>query len=361
MCVIIYLKPKQMMPFDMLKNACHNNWHSYGIVTKLDDGLDIKRVLPETDDGYCGEVDAEEVFKHLQDDVDYPRFLHLRHNTAGATSIENTHPFDVYYKGGKNGRQVVFMHNGTLYDYKSKKLNAMGASVDDPDGKSDTANFVEEVLTPLLASTNFGNGNGDIENDFIAKTIRKYWSSANRGVLISSNQEPLFIDAWKTVGPEGDKFLASNDDYFDEVKRGPEHARRLAQEAREKAAREAVATSPVRSGPKEIVKMQDYNFDTTQKFFTLSGSLRNICNDWDVYDRPHTVALGYATRDELEKLYAVKDECLYIMDYIFTDYAQLYKEHLELEERHKKASKHIEKLMLQLGTIEKKKKKGRAA
>lgn len=78
MCSIIYLKPNAMIPYEMLENAVYNNWHSYGLVTKVDGKLDIKKKVPES-----GEVDPKEVFKLLQDDIEYERFLHLRHNTAG--------------------------------------------------------------------------------------------------------------------------------------------------------------------------------------------------------------------------------------------------------------------------------------
>lgn len=100
MCVIVVLSKNQMIPYSMLENACYNNWHSFGLVTKVDGKLDIKRSVPKS-----GEVDPKTVYKLLEDDIGYERFLHLRHNTAGATNEANCHPFDVYYDP-KSGRQV---------------------------------------------------------------------------------------------------------------------------------------------------------------------------------------------------------------------------------------------------------------
>jgi hypothetical protein len=334
MCVIAYFKPGQMPPKDMLFNAVYNNWHSYGLVTRVDNKLDIKKVVPKS-----GEVDPAEVWKHLTNDFDYERFLHLRHNTAGATNEENCHPFDVYYDP-KKGRQVVFMHNGTMYQYKSKKRNAQGAEVDDDDGPSDTKNFVDRVLIPYLSAIDFGNGHGDIQHPMIRDLIKKFWGGSNRGLLISSDQDPLFIDDWKVVGPEGSKFAASNDDYFREVKRGPEHTRRLVRAEQNKHAppntgkplvRDIVAAGPFKSG--------------THDFFNLSSSLANIVNDFSVYDRSGAVSLGLATRDELAELYEQRKDCLAVMDWVFTDYAKLFDEFNQVVKDKDAATKMIATLM----------------
>jgi hypothetical protein len=336
MCVIAYFKPGYMPPKEMLWNAVYNNWHSYGLVTRIDGKLDIKRVVPTT-----GEVDPQEVWDVLEDDRDFERFLHLRHNTAGLTNLDNCHPLDVYYNP-KKGRQVVFMHNGTMYNYKSKKKNANGiGETDDDDGPSDTRNFTDRVLIPYLSSMDFGNGAGDIEHQLTKELIKRFWGGSNRGLLISSDQDPLFIDDWKVVGPEGDKFLASNDDYFKEVKRGPEHTRRL---VRAEKAKEDHKKLPQSNGTREIVPVGQFK-EGTHDFFHLKESLANIVNDFAVYDRAGAVALGLATRDELVELYEQRKDCLAVMDWVFTDYAKLYDEHLQIVKDKEAATKMIATLM----------------
>src|SRR5690242_17622380 len=145
MCKIVILKKGQMLPFDKLQNAVWNNWHSYGIVVKGPKKFDIFKKVADGDDG---EISADEIQDILAKNQEFDRFLHVRHNTAGATDEGNTHPMTVYRD---KHRQVEFMHNGTLYEYKSKKPSADGKSlVDDDSGPSDTRNFADEVLIPYL-------------------------------------------------------------------------------------------------------------------------------------------------------------------------------------------------------------------
>src|ERR1700751_2562549 len=122
MCNIIILKKDQMPIKNEFVTMCQNNWHSYGLVTKFGDKIDINKKVPEN-----GEVDPEELYKLLERDIEYERILHVRHNTAGATNLENCHPFNVYYDEA-NKRNIVFMHNGTMYEFKSKKKSETGYS-----------------------------------------------------------------------------------------------------------------------------------------------------------------------------------------------------------------------------------------
>lgn len=328
MCAIIYLKSGQMPPLEMLSNAVYNNWHSYGLVVRKNKKLQVTKKVPET------EVDPAEVFKLLQDNIESERFLHLRHNTAGATSEENAHPMTVYK--GKN-RQVEFMHNGTMHLYKSRKT-VNGVTSDDDDGPSDTRNFADRVLIPYLSAFDAGNGKGDISSGLFQELVKRFWpTSDNRGVLISSDQPPLFIDTWHEVGPEGSKFKASNNLYFDKVTRGPEYTRRSLREEAQKKSKSPTGTT-------NIAALKDYKIGEKHDFFSLSSNLCNITSDWDVYDRPGAVALGYATREELDELYKDEKNCKIIMDWVFTDYAHLYEEFQELAVKYGKAQAACENL-----------------
>lgn len=331
MCSITHHLPGTMPPVTMIENAAYNNWHSFGLVVKKDGKLEIIKEVPES-----GEVDPKKVYDLLGKYKDYERFLHLRHNTAGATTLENTHPFDVYYDK-KTKRHVVFMHNGTFYPYVSKKV-VNACTVDDPDGPSDTKNFVDMVLIPYLTSMDFGKGKADIQNKLTQDLIKKFWNGANRGVLISSDQAPWFIDDWKEVGPIGNKFKASNDQYFEKVIRGPEYTRRLVREAQEKQTGQ-VARSNLVTNP--FARLQDFQLDVKHGFYSLSESMVSIFDDWDVWDRSGAVALGYCSSDELKELYKDEASCIACMDWVFTDYAKLYKEYQELEEKHDRATKRI--------------------
>lgn len=366
MCVILILRPGQMPPLEMLENAVYNNWHSYGLVTQYNGMLDIKRVVPES-----GEVSPEEVWNALSADKAYERILHLRHNTAGATSLENCHPFDVYF-GGKNkkpNRQVVFMHNGTMHSYKSKMKNQYGHDVDDPDGPSDTKNFVDQVLTPLMAGTDFGNGRGDIESDMIKKILSSLWPGGdNRGILISNDQDPLLLGQWETIKPvfsdPKTHFVASNNTYFDRVIRGPEHTRRLArqEEERKKEAQQKKTTSTsLKTG---VAALKDFQFERPLELRSTKP-VSSILTDWRFYDREITTRIGFASHAELKEMIEEgskspegRDDILQICEWVFTDYAQLYEEYKKLEEdfeglkeKHKKSTDHIARLATEVQNL----------
>lgn len=352
MCNILFLKPGVMPKRDDFWNMCYNNWHSYGLVTLVDGKMDIKKFVPDV---HVGEIDPKELWDLLVRDKEYPRFVHVRHNTAGATSEENCHPFDVFYqqKGGKE-HQVVFMHNGTLYEYKSKKLNDNNVLIDDESGPSDTLNFTNRVLIPFMSSCDFGQGKADLDSPYMRKLLLKFWpTTGNRGLLIANDQEPFFLGDWKkTKGENDEEIITANDDYFKAVVRGPEKMRRDAAEAFKKKQEEEARKNvvPFRQGITEnkIHNISDFTCFTTgaqHPVYGLTSSLKDVLSDWEVWDRHTAVGLGAATADELEEIWKEKKDCLILMDWIFSDYATLYGEFLEIEEKKKRASQYISELV----------------
>lgn len=350
MCTITIHPAGAAIPEEAITKAAQNNWHSYGLVTMVDGMLDIKRKVPES-----GEVDPDEVLRLLHDNRDYDRYLHLRHNTAGATTLENTHPFDVMYQSPK--KQIVFMHNGTMHEYKSKTIDKDGKTVDDDTGPSDTKNFVEWILIPYTTACDFGNGVGDIEAFRYQQMIRKFWPTQNRGIVISAGQKPFLLGDWKKVTREKVEFHASNDDYFDSLKRGPAWSREEARKAQEKSKNKGL------KGMHELARLDMFNFQQGKivndrpkpGFFKLRDHVKDIIHDYDLYDRQGCVALGHMTKHELEALHEDKNACVTVMEWAFSDYQQLYKEFLEeedekkiLEDKLKRASDHIASLVKQV-------------
>lgn len=343
MCNILILKPYVMPLREKFENMCYNNWHSWGLVTKIDGKLEVVRCVPES-----GEIDAEEIDKIwniLNRDQEFERILHVRHTTAGATNLNNCHPYDTFFDTS-NGREIFFMHNGTLEDYKSKKLvqNTMGGytSEDDPTGPSDTKNFVDRVITPMLTAMNFGKGHGDISDELFKMLLRKAWPYNNRGILIANDQDNCLLGEWKKVKGQDDKeILSANDTYFGDVIRGPENDRRKERErkAREEERRRA---SPNTTGT-NIVPLAQHNFNK-HSIYCLSTTLDEVVEDWNLWEREYAVYLGAAAVEELEQLYNHKEECIAVMDWTFADYYQLYQEYLDLEEKHKRQADYLNQI-----------------
>jgi len=344
MCEILYLKAGVMPVEEEFRNMCHNNWHSYGMVTLIDGKMDIKKKVPAS-----GEIDPDELLKLVEADIAYDRFVHVRHNTAGATTLENCHPFDVFYS---NKRQIVFMHNGTMYEYKSVTYTAQGVKQDDNLGPSDTQNFTNRVLVPYLSGLDFGNGHGDIEDERVITLIKKFFpATGNRGLLISSDQKPLFLGDWKkTQGTKGEEIICANADYFKKVIRGPEDTRRVArlkQLELEAAAAKGSQVQTKGTVGQEVVPFTLFNFPTPNKpsnnhgVFHLKESLKGILNDYNIWDRSCAVALGAATHAELREIASVPETAATLMDWIFADYATMNEELEETEAKLKKATMHI--------------------
>ena len=335
MCNIILFKPGQMMSYAKLANCVYNNWHSFGLVTILGEGqMDILRVLPES-----GEITPEQVIDALNKDLDKHRILHLRHSTAGTVSEENTHPFDVLYQTGKDANHLVFMHNGTLYQYKSKKF-VDSKEVDDDDCPSDTKKFVDQILTPFFANSKVI----DIHSAFFKKMMHTIWPGTNnRGLLISNRQAPVFLGEWKTYKDGDQEFTVANTDYFETTTRGPEHVRRLLLEKKKQAQNSSVKHTSIGSTP----LLQDYRDFSPKKlkgFFSLRDTPDNIMDDWEVYERDGMTQLGMLTKQEISMIADHPSVAISLMEYVFTDYASMFEELAEITEKHHRASKIIEQM-----------------
>lgn len=345
MCNILILEPGQSIEKRKFYNMCYNNWHSWGMVTKVGDRLDVQRHVPES-----GEIDPEEVWKAVEKDKDYLRFLHVRHTTAGQTDLDNCHPFDVYYNQ-KTGRHVLFMHNGTLHEFKSKKPGTYHNSwIDDDSGPSDTKNFVDKILIPYVAQADFGDGIGSLTPSALKVLLGRFWSTGNRGLLISS-QDPFLLlgkSEWKEIESEDGKgtVWSANDLYFENVTRGPEKERRDAAEKERLRLEEEKAYEKRKEGTQAsttngptLTKLSDVNLRAKHPFFGLSEGLSGLLNDWDFYgdDRQGRAALAFCTDKELLDLYKEKDTCIWVMDYMFSDYAQILDDLEKSEDKKQKA------------------------
>lgn len=334
MCNILYLRPGQMPIYEEFITMCHNNWHSYGMVTLVDGRLDIKKNVPES-----GEIDGDALYKLVAADKDFPRLVHVRHATAGLIDEANCHPFEAYYNQ-KTGKHVVFAHNGTLYQYKSKKMEG-NTWVDDDSGKSDTVNFLEEIIIPTVSLHK-----GDISQVFLRKIIRNFWpATGNRGVLMSNDDIFMFGDWKKTKAIDGTDIASANEEYFDRVIRGPEYERREEKLKLEEASRKKSQSASSSEAP-GVTKLSDIAMGSDPGFYELSQSPCELLNDWEFYDREAAAGtLGFFTKDELEEIAKHPKECVDVMNWVFTDYTQMYDDLLEIEEKHEKATKMIASLM----------------
>lgn len=343
MCNILVLNPGVLPIKQDFINMCHNNWHAFGLVTMIDGKLDIVKETAGT-----GEIDHEKIWTLLNRDIGFTRILHVRHMTAGNNDIENAHPFDVFFS---NKRRVVFMHNGTMFQYKSKKYvpSTSGyTAVDDDEGPSDTKNFVDRILSPYFAAVDFGGGKGDIVNPLVKQFLLPHWPTGNRGLVIANGQEPLFLGEWKKIkGQDGADILSSNDDYFSVVKRGPEHQRREESRKKAEAAAEAKKNSTTSTGSitTTITALSSVQVNRKHPVNDLGNQVKSIMSDYKIWDRETAIGVGALTRDELHKIHSEKGDCVALMDWIFSDYSNLYDEFQQLLKKKEAQDAYIKKMI----------------
>lgn len=204
MCVIIHLKPGQQIPKPMLNMAIQNNPHGYGLIFPENNQLTTIRNAADN------EYDVIE--EQLQKNGDVDRYLHLRWKTHGLQNIDNCHPFSVV-KTRKN--DVLMMHNGILQGYTTNE---------DAKDQSDTKNFVDAVVTPVLSRLKFPQGFINLQDPLVFTLLDSLTPHNNRLLLINKDNQPLFLGNWVKFtynqGQEKSDFVVSNATYFRNYSRG---------------------------------------------------------------------------------------------------------------------------------------------
>ncbi len=337
MCNIIHFQPGDKINYEQFANCVYNNWHSYGLVIFDNDyeNCEVLKNVPES-----GELDPKEIFDLLVKHEDKERLLHLRHNTAGATTIENTHPFTVFQgdaiRSGKKVKNeyIGFMHNGTMHQFISKKL-INNRLEDDPTGKSDTLNFVEQRLQPFFNLI----GDKDLLNPTVQSLVKvDFPATMNRGVIFNNASHMIFLGDWKVnwQDKDGNILRVANDTYFDKVTRGPEWDRREAVR-KENEKKEVKVIPSVTFQGSEIAKYLEFKPDRLKGFFAIKKDLPSILSEYDIWTREGLVSLAYLNREEWAEIAKDADVAGSLLDFLSYEFASIYDEFDDLEEKKKKA------------------------
>lgn len=297
MCNIAVLKAGVSIPLDKLTNCVYNNPHSFGLVLrdKNHKKLQVIRKCPS------GGNDPQEIFDLLEKHKDIDRFLHLRWKTEGPIDLANAHPFTAF-KSDK--RQVEFMHNGTLYEYRPKTTTTYEGGRQTTNylepNVSDSKKFNDELLAPLLAITSGAHGPADISDPTFQKIIDKFWSGQSRGILICNDLEPVLLNAkdWKELDFGGGKFWSSNNEYWEKLTRGPVFDKQEEErKQKEEAARRASFQEPGgRTYGRNVTNLKDV--DLAPRLIP-SEDLANIFEDFNIWTEEGMASLCNLTEVEL--------------------------------------------------------------
>lgn len=357
MCVIMVLPKGVVLPFDKLQNAVWNNPHGYGLVMKDNGLLEVRKAFDPKG------TDPDVIARLLEDNKDIERVIHLRWKTEGSLNLENTQPFTVYYSEGSKIIHREFMHNGTLYDYRETPQTVWqnGARVavdDDSNTPSDSRNFADRVLRPMLLHFEGENGKADIQNPFLYKMIDKFWGVAqhNRGIIIANDQDHLLINqkAWSEINTTTGKFVASNDDYFSELKRGYEfEARKKRIEEQERQTRLAVAAVGRQDNVIDwpLTKLKEVPLGYKKD---LSKSLEGLFEEMELWNEDDGIAsLSALDEDEVKNFcYASPDLAAALIMTLALTLKGYYDEKIKITEDKDKATRHIASLKLKLSEAE---------
>lgn len=378
MCVILHFEPNAEFDKDKFFNAVWNNPHGFGLVLR-DPVRKRIQIIRELNDKQ--ENDPEYIWDLIQKNKDIERILHVRWASKGKVSLNNVHPFPVY---NSDEREIVFMHNGTLHMYADDKSNLTpdyskmygdfwADQFDDeiPKGdKSDSLNFAEQVLQPLLLSFKGENGQGDYQNPFFQTILDKFWgTSVNNGMLISNDLEPLRIgNGWSSFSSDGKgpKCHASNSMYFsNDLKRGPEKERREAEEKRnqKKSSKAPWNTTHSANSNSRLAWSTAQMYQVESIGVTMSDEInKGMENFWaeDVWEGKGLKELGYLTNEEWKAFVAndfenylkmddkdrgiEKLDCTYLLAHFAEKYTELYGEYEKLQTKHTTASNMIAEL-----------------
>lgn len=340
MCVIISLKPGYTLPYDQLKNAAHNNPHGYGLILK-----DVKnqklQVIKAKEKDFKNGNDPKEIYDLLKDNEDLERFLHLRWKTEGDITEENCQPFCAY---SSNKREVFFMHNGTLYDYRPKVGTTRwinGTKVEDTgETSSDSKKFNDEFLSPFLLRFKGENGLADVTDPVAKAIIHKYWGTGdhNRGLIITNDLDPVFINLnkWVTIKDGNQVFMASNDSYFDKLTRGPEFERlkKEEEESRRRFQEERAKSTKQNSDSTHITKLKSILLgDKIQ----LPINIKELLHDIDIYDPNGISQLKNITALEWDVFIGNNEDGVALLVHLTDEFSTLY-------DKYQKAIEYIKKL-----------------
>lgn len=196
MCVIIARNPGIEIDEQKIASACQVNPDGFGI-SVLDRGKIITTKQLTNN--------SKTITQMLEEAKDHKVFLHLRYRTQGNVNLENCHPFTSFEGDGK---QILFMHNGTVSDY----------GADDPNF-SDTYLFNERVVKPMIDRwVKLGNSPESIFDDPMFLIImQKYAGSTSKFVLYDEAGNQIIFN--KKGGKEFDGWWASNDYSFNRFHR----------------------------------------------------------------------------------------------------------------------------------------------
>lgn len=340
MCVIISLKPGYTLPYNMLETATYNNPHGYGLVLKDQNSKRLQVIHAKEKDFKEGN-DPKEIYDLLKKNEDIERYLHLRWKTEGDITAENCQPFPAYIS---DSRQVFFMHNGTLNDFRplsAKVKYENGVRVEEHPGEtcSDSKKFNDTFLAPFLARFKGEQGAADSTDPVARNIINRFWSGDhNRGLIVTSDLDPVYINLhkWETIEADGGHFLASNNTYFSTLSRGPVYEQRKKEEEERKkkeSEERARFQGSQASRANESVHVTKLKNLLVQDQLALPLNIKSLLHDVDVYSDEGISQLKNVTAQEWVTFVKNNDEdAVSLLAHVVDEFAVLYEKYTKITE-----------------------------
>ena len=155
MCLIIRCEKEKEITKEIMKGMYARNDDGYGFMWVQDNKIHgLKKS--------GGNID--ELYDKYQELKEYNPFIHLRMRTHGEINDENAHPYFCGYG-------IWLMHNGVIHH----------SSIKQQDKKSDTWQFVDNVLNPLFKNSK--NPHQLIRSDMFRNVVEHFLGSGNRVVI----------------------------------------------------------------------------------------------------------------------------------------------------------------------------------
>lgn len=193
MCIIIDRKADVVIPKEQIELACDINKHGFGV-----SWIEKRRI--KTFRNISQPTDPQEVNDQLDKLKKHRVYLHIRHATVGPVTMENNHPFNILTQE-KDGRDLCFMHNGTLWDFDPKTVDV---------SMSDSAYFAQSVVRPMaIRWAAWMPKKSFLDDTLFIKLLCKYITGDGKLVMYDNLGGTMVIN--RTKGKDYNGYWASND------------------------------------------------------------------------------------------------------------------------------------------------------
>lgn len=161
MCLIIHKPANVVLTKEQLEPVYDRNSDGFGLMYLEKDTVKTVKILPKN---------ISQVMETLEPHMNKELGIHFRMQTHGKINLENAHPYQIFNKEEGAPFDAYLMHNGVLGSFTTNTTE-----------HSDTYNFIEEFIKPLIKS----DGYSIVNTTTFQRLLDEKISSSNRLLILT--------------------------------------------------------------------------------------------------------------------------------------------------------------------------------